>query len=139
VKVLPDNQLAGEMTELRPGRDAPPSDAPAEPLTGQFTSRRADPTEGIPRFFKQVEPIRPFIGLARKVSTTVEVQFSMEFAGLRLTFAVDHLWADNSWRMRDPLVREQWQGHAAAEVVCRKLIIHVLGEIRHRYENAADG
>jgi hypothetical protein len=139
VKVLPDDKLAGEMTELPPGRDAPDPGAAAGPLAGQFTPHRDDPTEGISRFFKQVEPIRPFIGLARKVGTTVDVQFSMEFAGLRLTFVVDHLWADNSWRIKDPRVWEQWQGYTAAEVVCRKLISHVLGEIRRRYEHGADG
>ena len=139
MKVLPGNRLAGEVTELPPGLDAPAPGAPAEPLTGQFTPRYDDPTEGIARLFKQVEPIKPFIGLARKAIASVEVQFSMEFAGLRLTFAVDYLWADKSWRIKDPCVREQWQGHAAAEVVCRKLIIHVLEEIRRRHENAADG
>ena len=109
MKVLPGNRLAGEMTEIPPGTDAPDPGAPAEPLAGQFTHRLADPTEGIARLFKQVEPIKPFIGLARKVIASAEVQFSMEFAGLRLTFAVDYLWADKSWRIKDPRVREQWQ------------------------------
>lgn len=137
MQVHPGDQLTGEMIEVVPGTDTPNAGASARPLTGEFKGGHGDPTELIPKFVKQVTPMQPVIGRARKAVMVVQARFTVNFAGLRLTFDVDDFTIDKSPRVKDARVKDQWLGYTAANVRCVRLTRLVLRELRHRYEDAA--
>ena len=137
--VDPGNRLTGEMTEVEPGTDTPAAGASVQPLTGEFEGGHDDPTQLIPRFVKQVEPMQPFIGRARKAGLVVHARFTVNFAGVCLTFAIDDFTLDKTPRVKDARVKDQWQASTTANVRCLKLMKHVLRELRLRYEDPAVG
>lgn len=137
MQVQPGDRLTGEMTEVVPGTDTPSEGASVQPLTGEFEGGRDDPTQLIPRFVKQVEPMQPIIGRARKAGMVVHAQFTVKFAGLCLTFGIDDLTLDKTPRVKDARVKDQWQASTMANVRCLRLMKHVLRELRLRYEDPA--
>ena len=139
MQVHPGNRLTGEIVEVAPGTDTPNAGAPVQPLTGEFEGGRDDPTQLIPRFVKQVEPIQQIIGRARKAGMVVHARFTVHFAGRCLTFAVDDFTMDKTPRVKEARIKDQWQASTTANVRCLRLTKHVLRELRLRYEDPGAG